>query len=55
MGFKICHNCGESVITLTQKCPKCGIIPEKSMSPVLIGIIVVVVLLILVGAGIIFL
>ncbi len=54
MGFKICHNCGESVVTLTEKCPKCGIIPKKSMSPVFMGIIIVVLLLILVGTGIIF-
>lgn len=53
MAMKICYNCGEKMITLTQKCPKCGIVPEKSKSPVLIGIIVTAVLFLIAVAGLI--
>ncbi len=45
MAFKICHNCGEKVVTLTEKCPKCGIIPKKAASPILIGFFITVFLL----------
>ncbi len=51
MGTKMCHNCGENVITLTDKCPKCGIIPKESTSPVFIGIIVVAILILTVITG----
>ena len=53
MGFKICHNCGEAVDTLTQKCPKCGIVPKKSASPVVIGLIIAVVLVLVVVVGLV--
>ncbi|MBT7261468.1 MAG: hypothetical protein HN888_10170 [Desulfobacula sp.] len=55
MGIKICPNCSEKLINLTQKCPKCGTIPEKSTSPVLIGVAIVVVLVLVVIAGLVFL
>ena len=54
MGMKICPNCSERVTTLTEKCPKCGIILEKTTSPVLIGIAVGIILLVVVMAGLIF-
>lgn len=46
MSVKICHNCGENVISFTQKCPKCGVIPKKGTSPAVIAAAVIVVLLI---------
>ncbi len=55
MGMKICPNCSEKLINLTQKCPKCGTIPEKSTSPVLIGVAIVAVLLLIVIVGLILL
>jgi uncharacterized protein (UPF0212 family) len=54
MGMKICPNCSEKLTALTKKCPKCGIILEKTTSPVLIGIAVGVILLVVVIAGLIF-
>ncbi|MBU1342291.1 MAG: hypothetical protein KKE44_20470 [Proteobacteria bacterium] len=51
--MKICHNCGEKVKTLTDKCPKCGVIPKTAMPPVFIGIAIAVVLLLSVIAGLI--
>jgi len=51
MGLRICHNCGEKIISLTTKCPQCGIIPKQSTSPVFIGIIVVMVLVLIVAGG----
>ena len=55
MGFKMCHNCGEPMVTLTEKCPKCGIIPKKTLSPVVIGAIVVLVLIVVIAMGLILL
>jgi len=53
--MKICPNCSEKLINLTQKCPKCGTIPDKSTSPVLIGIAIAAFLLLAVIAGLVFL
>ena len=55
MGIKICPNCSEKLINLNQKCPKCGTIPGKSTSPVLIGVAIVAILLLIVIAGLILL
>ncbi|WP_158406093.1 MULTISPECIES: hypothetical protein [Desulfobacula] len=55
MKIKICHNCGEKLNSLTEKCPKCGIIPKTSIPPALIGIAVVIILLLIVIAGLILL
>jgi len=54
MEMKICPNCSEKLTDLMKKCPKCGIILEKSTSPVLIGIVIAVLLLLAVIAGFIF-
>lgn len=55
MGLKMCHNCGEPMVTLTAKCPKCGIIPEKTLSPVMIGAIAVLLLIVVIAVGLILL
>ncbi len=55
MRIKICHNCGEKIGTLAEKCPKCGVIPNKSTPPVLIGIVITIILLLIVTAGLILL
>ena len=55
MGFKICQNCGETVATLTEKCPKCGIIPQTSASPVVMGLIIAVALVLIVVVGLVLL
>ena len=55
MKFKICHNCGETVASLNEKCPKCGIVPEKSISPVFMGVIIAAAVLLLAVAGLVFL
>jgi len=55
MGIKICPNCSEKLIDSIKKCPKCGLLMEKSTAPVLIGIMIVAVLLVVVIAGLIFL
>jgi RNA polymerase subunit RPABC4/transcription elongation factor Spt4 len=54
MKFNICHNCGERVTTVKEKCPKCGIVPEKNTSPVVIGFIAVLVLIVIAVIGLIF-
>jgi len=51
MGMKICPNCAEKLVSLTQKCPKCGITPEKLRSPILIGVVIAVGLLLIVIMG----
>jgi len=53
MGINICPSCSERLTRLTQKCPKCGIIIEKSISPVMIVVGIVVFLLSVVIAGLI--
>jgi RNA polymerase subunit RPABC4/transcription elongation factor Spt4 len=55
MGFNICHNCGEHVTTIIEKCPKCGVVVKTSTSPIFIGIAIVVVLLLVVTVALIFL
>ncbi|MCK5836169.1 MAG: hypothetical protein KAH09_02795 [Desulfobacula sp.] len=55
MKFNICHNCGERVTRLIEKCPTCGVDVMTSTSPVLIGIAIVVILLLVVTMGLIFL
>ena len=53
MGKKICPNCAEILITLTEKCPRCGVIPKQSTSPVFIGVALAAGLLVLVLIGLI--
>lgn len=55
MEIKICHNCGEKLNSLAEKCPKCGIIPKKSTPPALIGIAIAIILLLIMTAGLILL
>ncbi len=50
----ICPNCAEKLTTLKEKCPKCGIVPDKSKSPVLIGLVIAAGLVALVVIGLIF-
>ena len=53
MGFTICNRCGERLKNLTKKCPKCGLILEKKLSPVLMGIILAGILFALALIGLI--
>ena len=55
MEFKVCHNCGESMVSLKEKCPRCGIIPDKSRSPVMVTLVVLALVAVAVVAGLVFL
>ncbi len=52
--MKICPNCAEKLTSLKEQCPKCGIIPETSKSPVFIGALIAVALIVIVVMGLIF-
>ncbi len=52
--MKICPNCAERLTSLKEKCPKCGIIPERTKSPILMGIVVAAALLVIVVMGLFF-
>lgn len=55
MPVKICHNCGEHIVSLKAKCPKCGIVPAKTTSPVLVGLICVAALIVIAVIGVVLL
>lgn len=52
--MKICPNCAEKLESLNEKCPKCGIIPKQSTSPVWVATWVAVALVVIVVMGLIF-
>jgi len=44
----ICPNCSEKITRLNEKCPKCGVIPKNTRSPLLIGLVMAIGLIALV-------
>jgi len=51
MGYKICPQCGERLKKFTKKCPKCGVLLDKTIAPVFMGIIAAGILLALAIIG----